>query len=203
MIKKIIKSILNWRAKYYVKRRATLVGKNQLFYHTVRISLRDGATKDNIILEEGCWPLGHISVEGKGVVIMHPYSKIDGTTDILCVNMVEIGPYSRIAHNTTICDNNNHPVSPGFRKKMALTPMNHHSRLWTHSDSAPIIIGENCWIGTNVRICKGVTIGNNSIVAACSVVTKDVPANCIVAGNPAKVVKTDIDRLPCPPFPED
>lgn len=51
------------------------------------------------------------------------------------------------------------------------------------------IIGENCWIGANVRICKGVTIGDNSVVAACSVVTKDVPANCIVAGNPAKVVK--------------
>ena len=45
------------------------------------------------------------------------------------------------------------------------------------------IIGENCWIGANVRICKGVTIGDNSVVAACSVVTKDVPANCIVAGN--------------------
>ena len=54
-------------------------------------------------------------------------------------------------------------------------------------------IGDDCWIGTNVRICKGVTIGDNSIVAACSVVTKDVPANCIVAGNPAKIVKTGID----------
>lgn len=203
MIKKFIKSILNWRAKYYVSKRATLVGKNHLFYHTVRISLRDGATKDNIILEDGCWPLGKISVEGNGIVIMHPNSRIYKTTQILCVNRVEIGANVAISQNTTICDNNNHPVSPAFRKKMEKKPMGHDSRLWKHSDSAPIIIGDNCWIGTNVRICKGVTIGNNSVVAACSVVTKDVPPNCIVAGNPAKVVKTDIDKLPCPPFPED
>ena len=52
------------------------------------------------------------------------------------------------------------------------------------------------WIGRNSIISKGVTIGENSIVAAGSVVTKDVPPNCIVGGNPAKVVKTDIDKEP-------
>ena len=52
------------------------------------------------------------------------------------------------------------------------------------------------WIGSNVRICKGVTIGQGAVIAACSVVTKDVPANSIAAGNPAKIVKTDIDQLP-------
>ena len=202
MIKKILKKILNLKAKTYLRKRTTLVGKNHLFYHTVRVSHRDGATKDNIILEEGCWPLGQFAVEAEGQIIMHPHSKIDGTTQLLCVNKIEIGAYTRIAHNTTICDNNNHPVSPEYRKRMALTPMGHESRSWKHSDSAPIIIGENCWIGTNVRICKGVTIGDNSVVAACSVVTKDVPPNCIVAGNPAKVVKTDIDKLSCPFFPE-
>lgn len=203
MIKELVKKILNWRAKIYIRKRATLTGKNHLIYHTVKISLRDGATKDNIILEEGCWPNGQISVEGKGKVIMHPYSRIYATTKILCVNKIEIGANTGISQNTVICDNNNHPVSPEYRLRYSRTPMNHDSRFWKHSVSAPIIIGENCWIGTNVRICKGVTIGNNSIVAACSVVTKDVPANCIVAGNPAKVVKTDIDKLPCPPFPED
>ena len=203
MIKKIIKGLLNIRAKYYIRKRATLRGSGHLFYHTARISLRGGATKENIILDSHCWPLGIISVEKPGKVIMHPYTKIDGTTQILCVNRVEIGAYTRIAHNTTICDNNNHPVSPAFRKKMAQSSMTHKSRLWIYSDSAPIVIGENCWIGSNARICKGVTIGDNSVVAANSVVTKDVPPNCIVAGNPAKVVKTDIDKLPSPEFPED
>ncbi|GBC63832.1 acetyltransferase [Desulfonema ishimotonii] len=55
--------------------------------------------------------------------------------------------------------------------------------------SAPVRILENAWIGDSAIICKGVTIGRNSIVGAGSVVTRDVPENVIVAGNPATVVK--------------
>lgn len=54
----------------------------------------------------------------------------------------------------------------------------------------PIIIGNDVWIGGSCIILAGVTIGDNSIVAAGSVVTKDVPANTIVAGNPAKILKS-------------
>ena len=56
----------------------------------------------------------------------------------------------------------------------------------------PIIIGDNVWLGINSIILKGVTRGDNAIVAAGSVVTKNVPPNSIVAGNPAKVIKTNI-----------
>ncbi|MDO4534475.1 MAG: DapH/DapD/GlmU-related protein [Clostridium perfringens] len=52
-----------------------------------------------------------------------------------------------------------------------------------------IIIGNNVWIGGNSTILPGVTIGDNSIIAAGSVVTSNVPKNVIVAGNPAKVLK--------------
>lgn len=54
---------------------------------------------------------------------------------------------------------------------------------------APVIIKDNVWLGDGSKVLKGVTIGENSIVAAGAVVSKDVPANVIVAGNPAKVVK--------------
>lgn len=53
-------------------------------------------------------------------------------------------------------------------------------------------IGKKCFIGINSIIMPGVTIGDEVIVASGAVVTKDVPSNCIVAGNPAKVIKTDI-----------
>ncbi|MBR4155847.1 MAG: hypothetical protein IKU01_03975 [Bacteroidales bacterium] len=77
---------------------------------------------------------------------------------------------------------------------MRQTPGGSYERKWIHSDNKPIVLGENVWVGENVRICKGVTIGDNAVIAACSVVTKDVPANSIAAGNPAKIVKTDIDQ---------
>jgi len=55
--------------------------------------------------------------------------------------------------------------------------------------TAPVTIGNNCWIGASVTICPGVTVGDNSVIGAGSVVTKDIPANCIAVGNPCHVVR--------------
>ena len=54
---------------------------------------------------------------------------------------------------------------------------------------APIVLGKKVWVGSNATILQGVTIGDNAIVAAGAVVTKDVPANTIVGGVPARVIK--------------
>jgi acetyltransferase-like isoleucine patch superfamily enzyme len=95
-----------------------------------------------------------------------------------------------------ITDNNEHSINPDDRFLMRTKDDNHPYRYWRYSDSKPVVIGRNVWIGTKARICKGVTIGDNSIVAAHAVVTKDVPPNTIAAGNPARIVKTDIDKTP-------
>jgi serine acetyltransferase len=59
--------------------------------------------------------------------------------------------------------------------------------------AGPVTIADNVWVGDGVTVCKGVTIGENSIVGAGSVVVRDIPANAVAAGNPARVVKT-LDR---------
>lgn len=56
--------------------------------------------------------------------------------------------------------------------------------------TAPITIGDNCWIAGNVTICGGVTIGEGSVIGAGSVVTRNIPANSIAYGNPCRVVRT-------------
>lgn len=61
--------------------------------------------------------------------------------------------------------------------------------------AAKTVVGSYCFIGCGSIIMPNVTVGNHSIVAAGSVVTKDVPNNCIVAGNPAKIIKTDIETI--------
>lgn len=64
-----------------------------------------------------------------------------------------------------------------------------HDRTCAPGGSAPIVLERGAWIGDSAIVCKGVHIGENSIVGAGAVVTKDVPPNTIVAGNPARVVK--------------
>ena len=60
-------------------------------------------------------------------------------------------------------------------------------------NARPIIIGNNVWIGGHVAIVGGVEIGDNSIIAAGSVVLKNVPSNTIVGGNPAKIIRSITD----------
>ena len=89
-----------------------------------------------------------------------------------CFNYIEIGEGTNISDNVCITDSDNHYIDEN-KDKM----------------SAPIIIKDHVWIGMNVTILKGVTIGAGAVVGACSVVTKDIPAGCVAVGNPAKVIK--------------
>lgn len=75
-----------------------------------------------------------------------------------------------------------HPVCPDMREYMY---------------TAPVTIEDNVWVGANVTICPGVTIGKNSVIGAGSVVTKDIPSNTVAAGNPCQVVRkiSERDRL--------
>lgn len=66
-------------------------------------------------------------------------------------------------------------------------PINPKMREYMYTD--PVTIGNDCWIGGNVTICSGVTIGDNTVIGAGSVVTKDIPANCVAAGNPCRVIR--------------
>lgn len=70
-------------------------------------------------------------------------------------------------------------------------------KLATIEYGAPITIGNNCWLASNVTICSGVTIGDGCVIGAGAVVTRDMPANSLVLGVPAKAVRqiTEQDRL--------
>lgn len=86
---------------------------------------------------------------------------------------IVIGDNVLIGHNVTLATLN-HDENP--ERRQSIHP-------------APIEIGKNVWIGSNVTILQGIKIGDGAIVGAGSVVTRDVPANCIVAGNPARMLR--------------
>jgi acetyltransferase-like isoleucine patch superfamily enzyme len=95
-----------------------------------------------------------------------------------------------LAHGVSVFDNDNHPLDVEARMQQALAYRNGRAASAPRPAAAPVRIGEHVWIGFNSFIGKGVSIGDRSIVAAYSVVTKDVPADCLVAGNPARVVRS-------------
>lgn len=103
---------------------------------------------------------------------------------------VTIGSLTLLAHGVQIFDNDSHPIDPVEREAhfRAILGVG-GGGTWTIT-SAPVSIGSGCWIGFGAAIMKGVTIGDQAVVAAGSVVVSDVPARSVVAGVPARVIKT-------------
>lgn len=88
-----------------------------------------------------------------------------------------------------IFDNDSHPIDARERHADYLNLLEGRAR--THFiPAAPVEIGEDCWIGANSLVLKGVKIGDRSVVAAGSVVTANVSDDCVVAGNPARIVRS-------------
>jgi len=110
---------------------------------------------------------------------------------IMADERIEIGQHVLVSWNVGIADSDFHPIDAAQRRidTFALAPFYKDRPPRPVLKTAPVIIEDNVWIGMNAVILKGVTIGENSIVAAGSVVSKSVPANVIVAGNPAVIVK--------------
>lgn len=194
MIKNLFLRYLEWQKRRLFLKNTIVDIKNVFISSKANAFLYWGSIPEDIVIENGCIIRGTLSSTAHGKIHMGKYAQIGDNSHLRSVDKIVLGDFCVIANNTVICDNNNHPVNPADRKIIWITPPFSDERSWKHADHAPIIIGKNVWIGEYARICKGVTIGDGSVVAANSVVTKDVPANCIVAGNPAKIVKTDIDK---------
>ncbi|EJL37694.1 acyltransferase family protein [Caulobacter sp. AP07] len=92
---------------------------------------------------------------------------------------IDIGDDVMIGPNVSLITSG-HPIEPSQRRAGVT--------------AAPIVIDRNVWIGAGATVIGGVTVGENSVVAAGSVVTKDVPPNTLVGGNPAKIIRSIADE---------
>ncbi|MCG8582531.1 MAG: acyltransferase [Bacteroidales bacterium] len=196
LIKSIVLKYLNKVKEKEIRNNITLKGHNYKFNRYSTVAYADGSNKNDIVLGDAVWMYGHLSSQNNGKIIFEDFTKIGDNSMILSVNSITIGKYTAIGDGVLITDNNEHSINPDDRLIMRTKAEDHPYRFWRYSESKPVKIGQNVWIGSDVRITKGVTIGDNSIVAAGSVLTKDLPANSIAAGNPARIVKTDIDKAP-------
>lgn len=127
----------------------------------------------NVSIRPGfwCWAIGATIVIRKGTVI-------NESTRIFAWRRVEIGEHCHIAANVTIMDNDLHKRATGAEKPVM--------------ECKAVIIKDHVWIGMNAMILKGVTVGEGAIVAAGSIVTKDVKERTLVGGIPAKVIQENV-----------
>ena len=113
-----------------------------------------------------------------GRIVIGKSAQLHGAT-VISAEEVSIGERTLVGANATIMDTDLHTINPKHR----------HEPFSDRVARKRVRIGKNVWIGLNVTILKGVEIGDNAVIGAGSVVTKDVPANCIAAGNPARVLR--------------
>lgn len=147
--------------------------------HAVRIG-------KHVSVYAGC----SFSVGANGWCTIGDFTLLNGAL-IMAEERIEIGSHCLISWNVGIADSDFHPLEPAQRliDSRALAPFFTDRPPRPKLTTAPVKISDNVWIGMNAVILKGVTIGENSVVAAGAVVTKSVAANVVIAGNPAVVVK--------------
>ncbi len=116
---------------------------------------------------------GHHCHIGKMVYANYNLTCVDDTH-------IYIGDYTMIGPNVTIATAA-HPILPELREKL-------------YQFNMPVHIGKCCWLGAGVIIMPGITIGDNTVIGAGSVVTKDIPANVVAVGNPCRVMREIGDR---------
>lgn len=134
--------------------------------------------------------LGHV---GNGTQIRSPFAcdygvhisiSRNGFVNYGCVfldcNLISIGEDAQIG--------------PGVHIYTAFHPIDAEVRRSGLEAAKPVVIGHNVWLGGSSIICPGVTIGDNTVIGAGSVVVRDVPANCVAVGNPCRIVRKKVDR---------
>jgi acetyltransferase-like isoleucine patch superfamily enzyme len=178
-IKKLYQRIQNLYAKHYVLPHLDFIGPNYTFmkpWHVKifgpRIRIGECAT----IIAESDKKI-NIAVwsdpEPKGSISIGDYTMICPGARIGSADKINIGNNCMLASYSYITDADWHGI---------------YNRI-TIGNTASVSLADNVWIGDSSIVCKGVAIGENSIIGAGSVVTGDIPPNCIAAGNPAKIMK--------------
>lgn len=133
---------------------------------------------------------GEINCFGSARVVIGHHCWFSTGLQIVSAVEVKIGDFFICGRNVHISDTNEHPLDPLIRRQQTIDLLDHQvTPDRSVCDSSPVSIGKDVWVGERAIILKGVSIGDGAVVAAGSIVTKSVPKNTVVAGNPARVVK--------------
>lgn len=192
MMNLLLKLILKLKdfAYNHALRKEVIIDKSSKFFSTAKV-YNIQKNKEKISIGKNVIIRGELVVYGHGGKIEIGNNCFIGIgTRIWSGINISIGNNVLIAHNVNIHDNNSHPINYLERRE-------HYHHIFTTGhpldistlNDAPVIINNDVWIGFNASIMKGVTVGEGAIIAAGSVVTKNVLPFTVVAGNPAVEIK--------------
>lgn len=116
-----------------------------------------------------------------------------GKSLVIAAEQITIGDDVLISWGVTIVDHDSHSLNFADRKD-DVRAWRHGQKDWSHVTISPVTICNKAWIGFGVSILKGVTIGEGAVIGAKSVVTRDIPPWAVVAGNPARILRTLDER---------
>ncbi|MFA5956099.1 acyltransferase [Hyphomicrobium sp.] len=166
------------RARWYL-RRATSVGERpRVWGRPVIRNLGSLIIGQRVTLFSTAIPI-QLTTEADGTLEIGARTFMNYGCSILATKLVSIGPDCKLGMDVLMMDNDFHQIDPAKR--------------WVRPSSAPVVLEENVWLGARVIVLSGVRIGANSVVAAGSVVTRDIPPYSLAAGQPARVIRS-IDR---------
>lgn len=186
-IKKVFEPIGHVVGRIYLSGNGVLYEKNIKLYGMPTVSVSNGS-----VIKIGSNTVLRSLSRGNAIGVNHEIILRTSTTTakiiigdgfrmsggaICAVNKVQIGNGVMVGANVVIADNDFHGMTPETRSVSS-----------EQIESRPVVIHDGVWIGADVYVCKGVTIGKNSVIGAKAVVTKPIPANCIAVGIPAKVI---------------
>jgi len=188
-LKKAIKYIIRRILSFPIRRKVT-ASTTSVFYSNSRVyNLLNNPRK--IMIGDQSHINGELHLFGYGgEIIIGDRCFIGEGTRIWSGNKITIGNNVLISHNVNIMDTNSHELNHQERAIGFLQIITEgHPKKAVNINTAPIVISDNAWINFNCTILKGVTIGKGAIIAAGTLITKDVPPFALVGGNPARIIK--------------
>jgi acetyltransferase-like isoleucine patch superfamily enzyme len=138
---------------------------------------------------------GIIRCEGSGEAMLGEEVYVGDGAILSAWTRIEIGDGTLLAHGAQVFDNDTHPLDPDERRAHFRAILKRGPRCDFDIASRPVNIGRQCWLGFSSAVMKGVSLGEGAIVAAGALVTSDAPPRTILAGNPARPVRS-LDEPP-------
>ncbi|SRR5579871_279745 len=158
--------------------------------------LRIGAARGRLEIGRGCMLKCRVDFDHPGGAISVGDGTYIGASHLVCHTRISIGHDVIVSWGVTILDHDSHSLD-WTKRRDDVARWLRGEKSWDGVAIAPVTIGNRVWIGFGATILKGVVVGDGAVIAARSVVTRNVPPYTLVAGNPARPIR----QLPAPAAP--